>query len=145
MGFTDYLELKVLDHLFGGEAYEQPAIVWVALSTTEIEDDGTGITEPAAEDGYARVEIGNTPTDDEWEDAELAMGPDEYEIARKRNSEVLEFPEATGDWGEITHFALFDSAVGGNMLAYGELYQSVPVLEEQQRSFSEQDLVITLD
>jgi hypothetical protein len=32
------------------------------------------------------------------------------------NDAIIEFPIATADWGNITHFAIWDAAVGGNML-----------------------------
>ena len=34
---------------------------------------------------------------------------------------AIAFNAATGDWGLITHFALFDAATAGNMLAHGTL------------------------
>jgi hypothetical protein len=37
------------------------------------------------------------------------------------NAEIIEFPSATGAWGTITHFALYDASSGGNVLAFGTL------------------------
>ena len=35
------------------------------------------------------------------------------------NTNQEDFPTATGNWGTITHFALFDASTSGNMLIYG--------------------------
>ena len=52
-GFTDYLEDKVLDHVFGGTAYTAPSTLYVALFTVSPGDDGTGGTEVSG-GAYAR-------------------------------------------------------------------------------------------
>ena len=41
-GFSDYLEDKVLDHVFGGTAYTAPATLYVALYTVAPDDTGGG-------------------------------------------------------------------------------------------------------
>lgn len=42
------------------------------------------------------------------------------------NAAVIVFPEATNNWGNITHFAMFDSLSGGEFLMYGPL-QGAPI------------------
>ena len=41
-GFTDYLEDKVLDHVFGGSAYTAPTTLYVGLFTAAPSDTGGG-------------------------------------------------------------------------------------------------------
>ena len=41
-GFSDYLEDKVLDHVFGGNAYTAPTTLYVALYTVAPSDTGGG-------------------------------------------------------------------------------------------------------
>ena len=41
-GFSDYLEDKVLDHVFGGNAYTAPGTHYVALYTVAPTDTGGG-------------------------------------------------------------------------------------------------------
>ena len=41
-GFSDYLEDKVLDHVFGGNAYTAPSTLYVALYTVAPTDTGGG-------------------------------------------------------------------------------------------------------
>ena len=86
-----------------------PVTVYVALSTTLINDDGTGLTEPVG-NGYARtVVIYDAP----------ALG-----IAQ---NQLVTFPQATGAWGTITHFAVMDAVTGGNMLYHDNVTASLPV------------------
>ena len=50
--FSDYLENKVLGHVFGGTAYTAPSTLYVALYTVAPSDTGGG-TEVSG-GGYAR-------------------------------------------------------------------------------------------
>lgn len=102
---SDYIENKILDHLLRNTAYTQLSHLYVGLSTVDPTDDGSGLAEPSG-NGYSRVEV------DDWDDASGR---------HIQNSGLISFPEATGDWGTITHFAVFDALTGGNMIAYGTL------------------------
>lgn len=55
MSFTEALEKALLDLVWGGSAYSAAANLYIGLSTTAINNDGTGITEPDPLDAYARV------------------------------------------------------------------------------------------
>ena len=63
-GFSDYLEDKVLDHVFGGNAYTAPSTLYVALYTVAPTDTGGG-TEVSG-GSYARQSgaftVSGTPT-----------------------------------------------------------------------------------
>lgn len=129
MSFSDYLENKLLDHVFGGTPYTAPAAVYVALSTTAPADDGTGVTEPAG-GGYARQ----------------AATFGTASAGSISNSATVTFPESTAAWGTITHFALYDAATLGNMLAHGALTTSRTVdAAGITLSFAAGALTVTLD
>lgn len=104
---SDYLELKLLDHILKTAPFTVPTHIYIALSTADPTDDGSGLAEPS--DGYARVVC------DVWDAAASRATENTNEVA---------FPEATGVWGTITHWAAFDAITGGNMLAHGELTTS---------------------
>lgn len=134
MSFSNYLENKLLDHVFGGGDFARPATLYVGLSSTAPADDGTNITEPAV-GAYARVAVTNNAT--KWPAA--AAGS-------KSNGEGISFPAATADWGAaLTHFFIADAAVAGNILGAGALGAAVTVLNGETVSFSAGDLVVTLD
>jgi len=104
--FSDFLELKILDHIVGKTDYDKPTC-YVGLSTADPLDTGAGLAEPVG-DGYARV----ATAAGDWNAA--AAGANS-------NANDIEFPQATGAWGTITHFALFDAAAAGNMMAHSIL------------------------
>ncbi|UCC98686.1 MAG: hypothetical protein JSW66_02080 [Phycisphaerales bacterium] len=128
--FSDYWENKVLDHIFGNDSYTPPTI-FVALSTAEPLDDASGVAEPSG-NGYARVETGAS----DWS---VSSG------GSVSNATSITFPTASGSWGTITHFGLFDSVTGGNMLAYGALNQPKAIGNSDTGKFEAGDLEINLD
>lgn len=126
---SDYLELKLLDHVFKVDPYTVPTTLYIALSTANPTDDGSGIAEPVG-NGYAR-KLHNT-----------------WDVAASRASEntgVITLDAATGNWGSITHWALFDHISAGNMLAHGNLTTPRTVNDGQQLSFvdGEIDILVT--
>lgn len=129
--FSNYLRNKILDHFYGcgTRNYTPPANIYLAFSTTAINADGTGITEPSG-GGYAR----------------LSTSEASWNVAANNavsNSAVITSAEATADQGTLTHFAQFDAASGGNMLAYGTLAVSKQVRSGDTLKFNAGDLVTT--
>jgi len=55
------------------------------------------------------------------------------------------FPVATGSWGTVTHFALWDADEDGNMLFAGELAVSHLVATSNQIKIAAGTLTVTLD
>ena len=43
------------------------------------------------------------------------------------NSGAVDFPAATGSWGTVSHFGLFDASTSGNLLIHGALTASKTV------------------
>ncbi len=128
--FSDYWEDKILDHIFDKANYSPPTI-YVALSTSDPSDDASELTEPTG-NAYARVETSAS----DWNAATNGS---------LDNANDIIFPKATGCWGTITHFVLFDAASGGNMLAHGVLSQSKAVDSSHTPIFETGDLNISLD
>jgi len=128
--FSDHWENEILDHLFGKGSYTPPTI-YVGLSTADPGDDATGVSEPSG-NGYARVATAAA----DWN---AASG------GALDNANAIEFAEATGSWGTVTHFTLFDAATSGNMLAHGSLTQSKTITSGDTAQFSAGDLDVSLD
>ena len=93
MSFTNFLELELLDHVLGNSAYPAPATVYVGLSTTAPNDDGTNFTEPVG-GAYARAAVTNNLTN--WPAAVSGT---------KQNGTTITFPEATSGWLRSTRRA----------------------------------------
>ena len=126
MSFADFWEAEILDHLFDIGSYAAPT-VYVGLSTADPLDDASGLAEPA--DGYARI-------------ACAAWSRTGSEVD---NDAAVTFAEATGDWGTITHVALFDAITAGNMLVSFALDAGVGVSTGETARFPAGDLDVTLD
>ncbi|UCC88211.1 MAG: hypothetical protein JSV81_02600 [Anaerolineales bacterium] len=105
MSFSNYLENKVLGHVFGGAAYTAPATLYVGLFTSDPGETGSG-TEVSG-GSYARQTITFTVTG-----------------SQASSSAAVEFPTATASWGTITYAAVYDAVSGGNLLASGALTTS---------------------
>jgi hypothetical protein len=103
---SDYLENEILDHILGTGAYTMPATVYVGLSTGSFNDDNSG-TELTG-NNYAREAI--------------TFGAAASGTAS--NSAAVEFNAATGSWGTVSHFGLFDASTAGNLLIHGALTAS---------------------
>ncbi len=127
-GFSDYLEDKVLDHVFGGNAYTAPTTLYVALYTVAPTDTGGG-TEVSG-GAYARQSgaftvSGTNPT-------------------TASNSAAVEYPTATADYGTVVAVGIFDALSSGNLLAYANLTTSKVVSTGDVFRFNTGDLDVTL-
>ena len=131
-GFSDYLELEVLDHLLGAQTYSPPATYYVALFTVAPSDSGGG-TEVAG-NNYSRVSVANNTTN--WNTA--ASGSTSNKVA-------ITFPVASGSWGTVVAFALFDDASAGNLILWATLGTAKVVGSGQAAQFAAGQLVVTLD
>lgn len=141
MSFSNLLAQDILDDLFGNATFSPPATLYVGLSSTTPGEDGTGVTEPLAADGYDRV----ATTASDWNAATLA------DPSLIDNLSVITFPTATNDWlsaANLTHFVIFDTTLGNSieqMLMFGALTTAKPVLNGDTAEFAAGDLNITLD
>ena len=112
MAITYYSANKILDRNFGTTAYSPPATMYFGLSTTTIQIDGTGATEPSG-GNYARVGITNDKTS--WGTASNGA---------LTNSVAVTFPESTASWGTVTHVFISDASSGGNIWWFDALSPS---------------------
>jgi hypothetical protein len=127
-GFSDYLEDKVLEHVFGGNAYSAPSTLYVALYTVAPTDTGGG-TEVSG-GAYVRkasafTVSGTNPT-------------------QASNSAAIEYPTATANYGTVVAVGIFDALTSGNLLAYANLTASKVVSTGDVFRFNSGDLDVTL-
>ena len=105
MSFTDYLEDKILKHIFTGTNYTAPTTIYVGLHTSASSDSAAG-TEVSG-GAYARQTAAFT-----------VSGTSPTEAA---TTAAIEFPVATSSWGSVTYAGVYDALTGGNLLAYAQL------------------------
>ena len=98
--FSDYLENKILDHVFRNTAYTPPSAVYLGRYTSAPSDAGSG-TEVSG-GGYARQAI----------TFGAASG------GAISNTAAVQFTASGGSYGTVTHVGVFDASSAGNMLAW---------------------------
>lgn len=85
----------------------------VALSTTTPTMAGGNVTEPSG-NAYARVATAAS----DWNSATNA------DPSVLTNANTITFPPATGSWGTVTYFVLYDASTAGNVIGFGQLTTS---------------------
>lgn len=93
-------------------------------------DDGTTVMEPA--DGYGRVSTASA----DWNSASNG---------ELDNASNITFPQSTGDWGLVTHCAIYDASTGGNFDIWGELGSPREILNGDTLQLPAGDATVTLD
>lgn len=109
-GSTNLQSGLLLSRDFGSVVYTPPSIWYIGVSTTTINQDGTGATEPT-DPAYARVAVDNNTTN--WENVSVGTG--------RQNATLIEFPAATTSQGTITYLGIWDALTSGNVRYYAEL------------------------
>jgi hypothetical protein len=101
MSKSDYLEQKVLDHIYGLAVFTAPANLYVALFDGDPGE--TGASNEISGNAYARVLVVNTSSG--WVRSGSVVS----------NVGAVTFSAPTpGDWGTVTHAGLFDAVTSGN-------------------------------
>lgn len=131
---SDYLEVALLNHIFGNTTFTRPANIYIALFTAAPSDSGGG-TEVSG-GSYARQAV-PTGASSGWATASGTGGATE-------NSGAITFPTATANWGTITHVGLFDASTAGNLLFHGALTASKQIDTGDVFQFAAGALDITL-
>lgn len=131
-GFSDYLEIEILDHIFVDGGFSQPANLYIALCKSTIDDTHTGSTLPSecAGGAYARQKC-NT-----WDNA--AAGS-------TKNTQIEQFAEATDNWGTMTDFAIITHSTTGQVIGYAKLSSAKKIGTGDTAKFATGDLKCKLD
>lgn len=137
MALTSYADQQALKTLFGGGAAALPATLYFGLSTTTVNIDGSGITEPSG-NGYTRQAVTNNTTN--FSVTQIAVGSGGG--AQVQNATAINFPQSTGSWGTVTDWFVSDAAAAGNIIAYGKLSASQTVGANNTLSFAANALTI---
>ena len=123
---SNYLENALINATLRNTTYTSPSVVYAGLFTSDPTDAGTG-TEVSG-NSYAREAITfGAPSN-----------------GASVNSAAVEFDQATGDWGTITHFAIFDALTTGNMLYHGALTASKTIETGDVFKFATSSVTVTL-
>ncbi len=125
---SDYAEKLLLDWMMTAGTATRPTSWFVALYTAAPNDAGGG-TEVAG-NGYGRQAVA----------FEAATSPD----GTTANTGAVSFTAAGGNWGSITHMAIFTAATGGNMLWHGALAAARTINDSDTLTFAPGAINLTL-
>lgn len=125
--FSEYLENKLLDHVLRNTSYTSPTTCFVGLFTVAPTDTTSG-TEVSG-GSYARQE--------------LAVSAASAGVVT--SSADVVFPQATANWGTISHIGILDALTSGNLLMYTPLTTSKTIEEGDILKLSSGNITVTLD
>lgn len=118
---SDYLENKLIDYIFRGQAMPANPVIYIGLLTAAPSDAGGG-TEVTGE-SYARVKAaaGAAQALTDWKSTQNDNLASTGSSGQTKNSAAIVFPEPTADWGRVTDFGVYDAPTGGNLLYFTSL------------------------
>jgi len=125
---TNYTEIKTLNHIFGRLVYVPAETIYLALFTDDPTEAGVLDYEPPRSNGYSRVETS-------------------FLVAANRTiiqDGQITMPQCSGGgWGTIRHWGIMDALTDGNMLAYGDLNNSLNTTDGYICNISDEDIQIS--
>lgn len=131
MSASDVVESAVLRALFGRTPLSPPPIYYMGLSSTEINEDGTGKTEPT-DPSYARVPFAN-------EENSFT-----HSAGQVQNGTIIQFPTASDTWNANYWFMSDHLTNAGTIHFKGSINPSQTVTVNQQLRFPVGGLTITM-
>jgi hypothetical protein len=123
---SNYLENALINVTLRATSYTTPTTVYLALYTTDPTDADTG-TECSGT-SYARQSI--------------TFGAPSNGVST--NSAAIEFPQAGGAWGTITHIGIRDALTVGNLLYHTPLDASKTIATGDVFRIASSSLSVTL-
>jgi hypothetical protein len=124
--FSNYLENALINGTLRATSYTAPTTVYVGLFTSDPTDAGSG-TEVSG-NAYAR------------QSATFAAPSN----GASSTSADVQFPQATGTWGTVGWFGIFDALTTGNLMYHGALTASKTIETGDVFKIASGNLTVTL-
>lgn len=129
---SGYLRDALINHIFRSTSLPKPDSIWIGLFLLPPNAAGGGTEVTGG--SYARVQVG--PGDVSWNGPTAGNG-----IATSAID--FTFPTPTADWGNVSAWAIYDAAVGGNLLVFSTMSAVIPVLSGSNPRFVAGSLTAT--
>ena len=100
---SNFLENALINATLRNTAYTSPAVVYLGLYTSDPTDADSGTEVTGNADARQAITFG-APSN-----------------GVTTNTAAIEFPQATGSWGTVTHIGIEDALTGGNLLYHTPL------------------------
>jgi len=125
---SDYLEDAVLDHVLGNTTYTPATNLYLGLWTADDGLESGTLTSEVSGGSYAREIITF----------------DAASSGSSANTSTVTFTTATANWGTITHVAVMDALIAGNVLFHGSVTTSKTIESGDTFQVSAGNLTISL-
>jgi hypothetical protein len=116
---SDYLENKLIDYVFRGQAFTAPTTVYVGLLTAAASDTGGGTEVTGG--SYARVAVTSSMANWAGTQAAGSTVASSGTGGTTSNNAAVTFPAPTANWGSVVAIGVYDAASAGNLLFYCNL------------------------
>jgi hypothetical protein len=116
---SDYLENKLVDFLFRGQAFVPPANLYMALFTVAATEAGAA-TEVVG-GNYARVAIASNMNNWSGTQGSASTVASSGTSGTTSNNGNITFPTPSALWGTVVATGIFDAPTGGNLLFHTTL------------------------
>ena len=140
---SDYLENKLTDFVFRGQAYTAPTTIYVALYTSACSDAATG-TEVSG-GSYARPGLAASLSNWAGTQAAASTTASTGTSGTTSNNAVITFATPTAGWGTVTYIGLMDAVTSGNLLVCTALTTSKTINTGDTVSFPAASLTNQID
>lgn len=129
---SDYLELKVLDHVlrYSASPYTGVSTLYLGLFTADTGLEGNAPSAEVSTSGTAYVRTAVTF-------AAAASGS-------SATNATVTYAAATANWGTVTHVAVMDASTSGNVLFYGAVTTSKTIETGDTFQVSSGNLTVSL-
>lgn len=111
---SDYLENKLIDHVFRGQAYTAPTTIYVALYTSAC-SDAAGGTEVSG-GSYARPGLATSLANWAGTQSAASTTASTGTGGTTSNNSAITFATPSAGWGTVTYIGLMDAVTSGNLL-----------------------------
>ena len=128
---SNWLEEAVLNFFFRNQSVAQPTALYLALYINDPTDADTG-TEVSG-GSYARQQV--------TFGAPIQTG-DKGVIS---NNQKIEYPIATADWGNVSHWGVRSASTGGNLLCRGSFSKVENVQSGNRFTIETGNLQVTME
>lgn len=146
---SDYFRNKWIDLMFRAQSFTPPAIMYVALMTTNA-THAVGSGTEVSGGSYARVAVTSALGATGWAGTQSAgstvASSGSGSSAVTSNNGTITFPAPTANWGVVTGWTIWDASTTGNMLFFGPLSVSKTINNgDAAPSFASGALALTFD
>jgi hypothetical protein len=128
--FSSYIESAIVEHFLRGNSIVAPTNQFLALYTDDPTDDDSP---------YECTFVGYTRKSSSWSPANA--------LGETSNIEQIFFPPNSNpvDPVTVTHIAIFDSLIGGNMLIHGPVVEPKTIDPTDIFAAAPGQLILTID